>query len=430
MNHSALSDSQPIWEELLSKAKPFKISKQAIWEAYIQVKANRGAPGVDGISIEDFEKDLKNNLYKIWNRMSSGTYFPQPVREVLIPKPDGRERSLGVPSVSERIAQTVTKIYLEPKVEPIFHPDSYGYRPGKSALNAVGVARVRCWHYNWCIDMDIRGFFDNLDWELALRALRKHTDCKWILLYVDRWLKAPMQKTDGTLVERTKGTAQGSCISPLIVNIFMHHVFDDWMKQHYPRIKFERYSDDIIVHCRSEKQARFILHEIEQRLNLCKLELHPEKTRIVYCKDNNRKDSHKYEQFTFLGYTFRPRLAKDGKGECFVSFIPAISNKAAKNIRQTIRGWKIPKRTNATLEEIAKVINPVVRGWFNYYGKYYKSHMYRPLGHIERHLKKWVQRKYKKYRFHERQAKQWLGHYAKRKPSLFVHWKLGLASAE
>jgi RNA-directed DNA polymerase len=284
--------------------------------------------------------------------------------------------------------------------------------------------------YNWCIDLDIRGFFDNLDWELTLRTLRKHTDCKWILLYVDRWLKAPVQKEDGILIKITKGTPQGSCISPLIVNIFMHHAFDDWMRQTYPSIKFERYSDDIIVHCRSKKQAQFVLNKIALRLKLWKLEPHPDKTRIVYCKENNRKDSHEYEQFTFLGYTFRPRLARDSSGTGFVSFIPAISNQAAKNIRQKIRSWKIPKRTNATLEEIARDVNPVVRGWVNYYGRYYKSHMYRPLGHIERHLKKWVQRKYNKYRFHNRQAKRWLGHYAKGKPFLFVHWKLGLASAE
>lgn len=413
----------------MNNVKPFKISKDIVWKAYLQVKANRGAPGIDGVTIKEFEKDLKNNLYKIWNRMSSGTYFPQPVKEVLIPKSDGGERSLGVPSVSERIAQTVAKIYLEPKVEPIFHPDSYAYRLEKSALDAVGVARERCWRYDWCIDLDIRGFFDNLDWELALKALRYHTDCKWILLYIERWLKAPIQKEDGTLVERTKGTAQGSCISPLIVNIFMHHALDDWIRRHYPSIKFERYSDDLIVHCRSEKQARFILDKIERRLNLCKLEPHPEKTRIVYCKDNNRKGSHEHESFTFLGYTFRARLAKDGKGEGFVSFIPAISNQAAKHIRRTTKSWKIPRRTNVTLEEIAQMTNPIVSGWVNYYGKYYKSHMNRPLGQMERHLVKWVRRKYKKHRLHKRQATRWLGRYAKRKPFLFVHWKLGLVSA-
>lgn len=413
----------------MDKAKPFDISKNLVWEAYLQVKANQGAPGIDGITIEDFERDLKNNLYKIWNRMSSGTYFPQPVREVIIPKPDGGERSLGVPTVAERIAQTVVRLDLEPRVEPIFHPDSYGYRPERSALDAVGTARTRCWRYNWCIDLDIRGFFDNLDWDLALRALRKHTDCKWVLLYIERWLRAPLQQADGTLVERTQGTPQGSCISPLIANVFMHHAFDEWMQQTYPRIQFERYADDILVHCVSEKQARFILDKIEQRLGLCKLRLHPDKTRIVYCKDNNRRACHEYERFDFLGYGFRPRLARDPKGEGFVSFIPAMSNKAAKNIREVIKSWKLHRRVNESLEDIARAINPVVRGWVNYYGRYYKSHMYKTLATIERRLIKWVQRKYKRYRDHPRRATCWLGRYAKGKPSLFVHWQLGLASA-
>lgn len=233
-------------EEPLGKAKPFDISKNLVWEAFLQVKANRGAPGIDGITIDDFERDLKNNLYKIWNRMSSGTYFPKPVREVILPKPDGRERVLGVPTVAERVAQTVVRLHLEPTIEPIFHPDSYGYRPGKSALDAVGTARQRCWRYNWTIDLDIRGFFDNLDWDLALQTLQMHTDCKWALLYIDRWLRAPMQQKDGTLVARTKGTPQGSCISPLIANVFMHHAFDEWMQQNYPNVPFERYADDSV----------------------------------------------------------------------------------------------------------------------------------------------------------------------------------------
>ena len=273
------------WKELMDKAKPFQISKRIVFEAYHQVKANKGAAGVDRQSIQDFEQDLKDNLYKLWNRMSSGSYFPAAVLAVSIPKSGGGQRILGVPTVADRIAQTVVHMYLEPIVEADFHPDSYGYRPNKSALDAVGMARKRCWRYDWSIDLDIKGFFDNLDHSLVMRAVKKHTDCKWILLYVERWLTAPMQKEDGSIMERSQGTPQGGVASPLLANIFMHHAFDEWMKREHPNVPFERYADDILLHCKTEKQARFIRDKIEQRLKRCKLELHPEKTRLVYCKD-------------------------------------------------------------------------------------------------------------------------------------------------
>jgi RNA-directed DNA polymerase len=294
----------------LSKAKPFSISKRVVFEAYKRVKANKGAAGVDEESIEEFERDLKGNLYKIWNRMSSGSYFPPPVRAVDISKKDGGQRRLGVPTVSDRIAQTVTKMYFEPEVEPYFHTDSYGYRPGRSAIEAVGVARKRCWHYAWVLDLDIKGFFDNIDHALMMRAVRKHTKCKWLLLYIHRWLKAPVQLEDGSLVIRGKGSPQGSVISPLLANLFLHYAFDEWMKRSYDAIPFERYADDIIVHCISEKQARFIKAMIEKRLLGCKLELHPKKTKLVYCKDDQRRGNYPEQKFDFLGYTFRPRLAK------------------------------------------------------------------------------------------------------------------------
>jgi len=266
----------------MSKIKPFSISKKVVWEAYKQVKSNKGAAGVDDESIEDFEENVEDNLYKIWNRMSSGSYFPPPVRVVEIPKSDGKKRKLGIPTVSDRIAQMVVKIYLEPELEPCFHPDSYGYRPGKSAIQAVGVTRQRCWRYDWIVDLDIKGFFDNLGHKWLMKLLRKHTDREWIHLYVERWLKAPAQSRDGTLSNRNIGTPQGGVISPLLANLFLHYAFDEWMQRNYSSILFERYADDIVVHCRSEKQARWIKAMIEKRLVQFGLELHPEKTKIVY----------------------------------------------------------------------------------------------------------------------------------------------------
>lgn len=396
--------------------------------AWERVKANKGTWGIDGESIKEFEAILKSNLYKVWNRMSSGTYFPPPVRAVEIPKADGRKRLLGIPTVSDRVAQAVVKNCLEPIVEPKFDEDSYGYRPGKSALEAVATARKRCWHQDWCIDLDIKGFFDNLDHELMMKAVRFHTDEKWIHLYVERWLKAPLQQDDGTLIKRDRGTPQGGVASPLLANIFMHHAFDDWMKRKFPWVKFERYADDILAHCSSRQQAEKLLEAIRIRLKECGLELHPEKTKIVYCKDADRRGSHKYESFDFLGYTFRPRLSKNKWGKCFVGFSPAISNQAANRIRKEIRSWKIHLRSDKNITDLAKMFNAQVQGWVNYYGKFYKSAMYPFLRNMERNLTRWVTRKYKRFRGHRRRATRWLGRVRKREPNLFVHWKLGLGS--
>lgn len=397
----------------------------AAWE---RVKANKGTWGIDGESIKEFEANLKSNLYKVWNRMSSGTYFPPPVRAVEISKTDGRKRLLGIPTVSDRVAQAVVKNCLEPIVEPKFHEDSYGYRPGKSALEAVATARKRCWRQDWCIDLDIKGFFDNLDHELMMKAVRFHTDEKWIHLYVERWLKAPLQQDDGTLIKRDRGTPQGGVASPLLANIFMHHAFDDWMKRKFPWVKFERYADDILAHCSSRQQAEKLLEAIRIRLKECGLELHSEKTKIVYCKDADRRGSHKYESFDFLGYTFRPRLSKNKWGKCFVGFSPAISNQAANRIRDEIRSWKIHLRSDKNITDLAKMFNAQVQGWVNYYGKFYKSAMYPFLRNMERNLTRWVTRKYKRFRGHRRRATRWLGRVRKREPNLFVHWKLGLGS--
>jgi len=408
----------------VSQAKPFVISKQLVWEAYKRVKANQGSAGVDSQSVEQFESKLKDNLYKIWNRMSSGTYFPSPVRTVAIPKKDGGERTLGIPTVADRIAQTVVAMYLEPLVESHFHPDSYGYRPKKSALQAVGVARNRCWRYDWVVDLDIRGFFDNLDHALVMRAVGKYTDCRWVLLYIERWLKAPAQLKDGTLKARAKGTPQGGVMSPLLANIFLHLAFDDWMRQTHPEVPFERFADDVIAHCESEEQAQAVKRSIEARLKRCQLELHPEKTKIVYCKDGNRRGSYPTEKFDFLGYTFRGRRSKNRWSGYFINFSPAVSNQAATKMRREMRRWRLHLRSEKALDDLACMWNPVLRGWINYYGRFYKSALHPVFRQLNRTLTRWASRKYKRLRGHQRRAEHWLGGVARREPSLFAHWQL------
>ena len=408
-------------------AKPFDISKWVVWEAYRQVKANRGAAGVDEESIAEFEGDLKGNLYKLWNRMSSGTYFPPPLLAVEIPKAGGNGvRVLGVPTVSDRIAQTVVRLYLEPEVEPMFHPDSYGYRPGRSALDAVQACRRRCWNRDWVIDLDIRAFFDSLDHELILKAVAAHTRQRWILLYLRRWLTAPLQRQDGTLVQRDRGTPQGSAISPLLANLFLHYAFDSWLATQFPAVSFERYADDAVVHCVSKAQAEQVLGAIEDRMAQVGLEVHPGKTRIVYCKDDTRRGRHEHERFTFLGYTFRPRLAKSKRGNFFVSFLPAVSDDAKKAIGKQIRRWRINLRSDKTITDFARSINPVVQGWINYYGRFYKSRLYPVLRRINAYLLRWATRKYKRLRGHLLRAVRWLQNVARREPALFAHWRLGV----
>lgn len=410
----------------MSEAKPYDIPKLLVWKAYQRVKANRGAAGVDGESLAAFEKDLKNNLYRVWNRMSSGSYFPPPVRLVEIPKDNGGMRPLGIPTVADRVAQTVVKMVFEPRVEPVFHQDSYGYRPGKSAIDAVGVARKRCWEFDWVIDLDIKGFFDSIPHDLVERAVARHTDLPWVRLYVARWLRAPVQRPDGSLEERTKGTPQGGVISPLLANLFLHYAFDVWMQRKYCGVRFERYADDAVVHCGSERQARDVLEAIRGRFAQCGLELQATKTHVVYCKDDDRSGEYEHIRFDFLGYTFQPRRAKNRWGKFFVSFLPAISSKAAKAIRKTIREWRMAStRNNQQLEDLARLTNPVVRGWMNYYGRFYRSKCVQVLRHFNVALAAWVRRKYTKFRHRERASMHWLGRVARREPSLFILWQLG-----
>lgn len=408
----------------MSEAKPFSISKNEVWEAYKRVKANKGAAGVDDESIEDFERDLKDNLYKVWNRMSSGSYFPPPVRAVEIDKKSGGKRKLGIPTVADRIAQQVVKVRLEPELEPLFHADSYGYRPGKSALDAVGQARERCWRYDWVLDLDIKGFFDNLDHDLLIQAVKKHAKDRWVVLYIERWLKAPVREEDGRLTPRVKGTPQGGVISPLLANLFLHYSLDRWLGVHFPQVVFERYADDVIVHCRTEWQARRVKEAIARRLQECRLELHPEKTKIVYCKDDLRRGTYANEKFDFLGYGFQPRRSKSRKGKFFINFSPAVSNKAAKAMRDQIRRWKLPQRSDKSLEDMARMFNSTIRGWLNYYGRFYCSALYPTMRAIDRDLALWAKRKYKKLRHHLRRATQWICRITRRDPQLFAHWHM------
>jgi group II intron reverse transcriptase/maturase len=409
-----------------SGSKSFEVSKHLVFEAYLRVKANKGAAGVDGESIEQFEADLKGNLYKLWNRMSSGCYFPPPVKMVEIDKPGGRGvRVLGVPTVADRIAQTVVAMVLEPLVEPGFHADSYGYRPRRSALDAVAACRERCWKTDWVIDLDIRGFFDNLDHDLVLKAVAHHTDLRWVQLYVERWLKAPLQRPDGSLQARDRGSPQGSAVSPVLSNLFMHYAFDTWMAREYPGVRFERYCDDVVVHCRNEAQAHQVRQAIGGRLAECGgLELHPDKTRIVYCKDRNRRGSAEHTSFTFLGYGFRVRRLRTKRGDYFFGFNPAVSDEAAKQIRMQIRHWRLHLRSGTTLEELAREINPVVRGWINYFGRFHPSALLSTLNRINDYLVRWLVRKYKRFKRKRARAREALSRHARRFPGLFVHWKL------
>ena len=412
----------------MSKAKPFSISKKEVYHAYKQVRANKGAAGVDGQSIADFDKKLEDNLYKLWNRMSSGSYFPPPVKRVEIPKAGGT-RPLGIPTVADRIAQMVVKNRLEPELDRHFDPDSYGYRPGKSAIKAVGVARERCWRYDWVVDLDISSFFDSIDHRLLMKALHHHTDCKWVLLYVERWLKAPVQLPDGALLERERGTPQGSVVSPLLANLFLHYAFDRWMRKHYPAVPFERYADDAICHCKTKEQAEGLKAALEERFEECGLKLHPEKTKIVYCKDDNRRGGYPQHKFDFLGFTFRPRLTKTKWGNFFVAFTPGISSKAVKKMGQQIRSWKLHLHTDKALEDLARWFNPVVRGWFNYYGSYCRSALSVIVRRLDLRLGKWAERKYKRFRGKSGQAIKWIRGIRSRNPSLFAHWNAFLPMA-
>jgi len=409
-----------------TKTKPFNIDKKLVYDAYKAVKTNAGAAGVDGQSLEMFEKDLMKNLYKIWNRMSSGSYFPPPVRAVPIPKKNGGQRILGVPTVADRVAQMAVKTLVEREVEPIFLADSYGYRPNKSAHDAIGVTRERCWKYDWVLEFDIRGLFDNIDHTLLMRAVEKHIKCDWILLYIKRWLTAPMQLEDGTRIERSKGTPQGGVVSPVLANLFLHYGFDAWMAREHPDLPWCRYADDGLVHCRTQSEAEALKAKLAARLAECHLEMHPDKTKIVYCKDANRKDKYPNTKFDFLGYRFGPRALINRKlNTVFTGFIPSVSASSLKAMRRTIRELKLHRRTATELADIAVVLNPILQGWATYYGHFAPTALNPIWNYVNNRLGAWATRKYKRFRQRPGMGRLFIEQLARKRRRLFVHWKFG-----
>ena len=409
----------------MSSSKSFKVDKMSVFDAFRRVKANRGEAGIDSQTIAEFEADLKGNLYKVWNRLSSGSYFPPPVRTIFIAKKGGGERELGIPTVSDRIAQTVVKMQLEPVIEPLFHEDSYGYRPGRSAHQAISITRRRCWKYDWVVEFDVLKLFDTIDHQLLMKAVRFHVDNKWVFLYVERWITAAAQQKQGALSARDRGTPQGGVLSPLLANLFMHYVSDAWMGREFPENPFCRYADDGIVHCRTQEEAQRILQALGERLQSCKLQIHPDKSKIIYCKDDRRRQQYKCIQFDFLGFTFRPRRASVGGGRYKAGFLPAISRHAECAIRQVVRTWKMHLWSSLTLSALARRCAPHFRGWMNYYCLFYKSQFSWIAAYFNAVIRRWAMRKFKKFRKKKTAATSWIQSMVELQPRLFPHWSAG-----
>jgi group II intron reverse transcriptase/maturase len=412
---------------LWNETKSVPISHQMVWAAYKKVRSNQGSAGVDQISMEEFDANRSAHLYKLWNRMASGSYFPPPVKEVEIPKDDGKIRKLGVPTISDRVGQMVIKDYLEPRFEKIFSPNSYAYRPNKSAHQALAAVRANCRKADWVIDLDIKGFFDNIDHSKLLKAVEKHVSEKWCITYIKRWLQTPILTISGELVQKQgKGTPQGGVISPLLANLFLHYAMDKWLEQTHPTVKYVRYADDAILHCRSKVQADYVLRNLRDRMQNCGLELHPEKTKIAYCRDYRRQGTYENVKFDFLGYSFQPRsTAIGGKGKLFLGYDCAISIRSKKRIADKMRELDIKNLTHKSIVGVAQYLEPFIRGWINYYGRFRMS-MLNPIFQLLRqHLVRWVRKRYKRYKTSLNRAYDWLKRIREQFPNLFYQWRLG-----
>lgn len=406
----------------MKEGKSFSISQEEILIAYKKVKENKGVGGIDKVNFEDYEINLKNNLYKLWNRMSSGSYFPKPVKGVEIPKKNGKVRLLGIPTIEDRVAQMAIRNRIEQDLEKVFLEDSYGYRPNKSALEAIGKTRERCFKMPWLVEFDIVGLFDNISHEKLMKILKYHIKERWIILYVKRTLCVPMKMPNGNMKERNAGTPQGGVISPVLANIFLHHAFDKWISK-YQNCKWARYADDGVVHCYSENHAKNMMEKLDKRMKECGLEIHPEKSKIVYCR--NSKCNYDIKSFDFLGYTFRNRSCKNKNGKIFTSFTPAVSNSAGKSFRSKIKD-SITRINTTSIEKLAEILNLIIRGWMNYFTKYNPSHAFRQgINYINLTLIRWLRKTRKRVRNGLRKAQNLLNIIFKRKPLLFYHWKLG-----
>lgn len=404
--------------------KGIPVTKLMVWEAYKKVKVNKGSGGVDGLSLEEFSLNLENNLYKLWNRLSSGSYFPKAVREVCIPKKDGGQRKLGIPTISDRIAQQVVKDYLEARFEKIFHSNSYSYRPRRSAHDALNQVRRNVRTNDWVIDMDIKGFFDEVSHELLGKALEKHVGEDWVKMYITRWLEAPVQTEEGELKYRDgKGTPQGGVISPLLANLYLHYAFDKWLNKVHPSLKFVRYADDIIVHCKTKEQSEEVLKSISERMIACSLQLHEGKTKIVFCKQRRKQSDYKVVSFDFLGYSFQPRSSYSNG--LFLGYDCGISQSSKSKILKEIKKSGFQKWSNCRIDEIASYFNKKMAGWINYYGKirkYLLSDLFRI---FDRRLIDWARNRYKRFNGSYIRASRWLNKFRESNLGLFEHWRRG-----
>ncbi len=414
---------------LWNETKSVPISRPMVWEAYKKVRSNNGSAGVDQVSMEEFDAQRSKHLYKLWNRMASGSYFPPPVKEVEIPKKDGNVRKLGIPTISDRVAQMVIKDYLEPRFEQIFSPDSYAYRPNKNAHQALAVVRENCWKTDWVIDLDIKGFFDNIDHQKLMLAVGKHVSEKWCLLYIQRWLEMPVLTKSGELVQKQgHGTPQGGVISPLLANLFLHYAMDKWLEKTHPTVKYVRYADDAIVHCKSKSQADYVLRNLNKRMTACGLELHPEKTKLVYCRDYRRQGKHETVKFDFLGYSFQPRSAKSKTtGNMFLGYDCAISISSRKRIADKMEELDIVHLTHKSIVGVAQYLEPFIRGWVNYYGKFRIYELNPIFQLLRKRLVRWARQRYKRYKTSLNRAYQWLERIREQFPNLFYHWRLGFS---